>query len=423
VAHDILSVNESNVKVTYIAQPDVRLGEILLGDLASDPAPRRVVIVSAFAALQTIMRLKFPLLALRDRGCAVSLVLGLDMGGTSKEVLEQVATWTIPVTIVKNRIPGHTFHPKLYLLEWATAATIVVGSNNATEGGFFRNYESAACIEYNFPDDDQLYGEALLQLRRFLDPSGPVARLLTAEYLAVLLQRTDIPTEREARQRTSSQTRHPEVTDSGDGPFGSEVIAPPPPLSADLLERLIAGVTARRRQGGQRPTPAERAPETVPPAEVEQIYPAAFYMSLPTLQGLNIPGEARIPLAAIELAEEFWGWPSNYEMKVSPRAGQDRVYHEWKPTWRIWNVERPHERTEQAVRMYMYDNSSDFRFYARPLVNAGADLGDIVRIVRVGGPEVEFECALAKVGTPEHTEWQSYCTTPVRNSTRSFGYG
>lgn len=71
----------------------------------------------------------------------------------------------------------------------------------------------------------------------------------------------------------------------------------------------------------------------------------------------------------------------------------------------------------------MYENSSDFRFYARPLVTAGGDLGDIVRIARVAEPAVEFECALAKTGTNEHRLWQAYCSIRVRNSTRSFGYG
>jgi hypothetical protein len=73
--------------------------------------------------------------------------------------------------------------------------------------------------------------------------------------------------------------------------------------------------------------------------------------------------------------------------------------------------------------MYMYENSSDFRFYARPLVNAGADLGDIVRITRIASEDVDFECLLARQGTPEHAAWLPFCTNAVRNSTRRFGYG
>jgi hypothetical protein len=154
----------------------------------------------------------------------------------------------------------------------------------------------------------------------------------------------------------------------------------------------------------------------------DALLPAAFYMTLPTLQGDNIPGEGRIPLEAIELAKEFWGWPDEYSKDVSPRSGVDRVYWNWRPKWRIWSVENPGDITTQEVRMYMYENSSDFRFYVRPLVNAGADLGDVIRIRRIADPDAEFECILARRGTGEYIEWINSCTQPVRNSTRKFGY-
>ena len=72
--------------------------------------------------------------------------------------------------------------------------------------------------------------------------------------------------------------------------------------------------------------------------------------------------------------------------------------------------------------MYMYENSSDFRFYARPLVNAGGDLGDVVRIRRIAQSDVEYECVLARKGTAEYDEWIKSCTQAVRNSPRHFGY-
>jgi hypothetical protein len=132
--------------------------------------------------------------------------------------------------------------------------------------------------------------------------------------------------------------------------------------------------------------------------------------------------EGRIPLEAVELAKEFWGWPDEYSRDESPRKGQDRVYWNWRPQWRIWDVATPGNVTTQEVRMYMYENSSDFRFYVRPLVNAGADLGDVVRIRRIAQPDAEFECVLARQGTPQFDDWSRSCTQPVRNSTRSFGY-
>jgi hypothetical protein len=370
------------------------------------------------------MRLKSPIRSIRDEGATVQFVLGLDLGGTSKEVLREVASWGIPVTIVKNRLPGHIFHPKIYLVEWPNSASIIIGSNNATEGGFFRNYESAARVDYDFPADAVPYAEAIQQLDRFLRPAGDTARALTPEYLAALLARDDIPDEFNARVRTADAgSRQPGPGEAGEEVFGIELIAPAPPLPAGLLERLITRVVSNRRQAVTADSHGGVSPPPPAPEQEEQVAPAAFYMTLPKLQGPSIPGEARIPLPAIEIAQDFWGWPHSYARLESPRDGENRVYHEWKPAWRIRSVEEPNAVTTQSVRMYMYDNSSDFRFYARPLVTAGADLGDIVRITRIAEPDVEFECVLARQGTPQHTEWQAYCTTPVRNSTRTFGYG
>src|SRR3982750_651387 len=131
------------MQISYFTQPHTRLGDLLIEALVAEPRPRKIVLVSAFVALQTIMRLKFPIMELHDSGTAVNIVLGLDFGGTSKEVLQELFTWDVNVTVVKNRLPGHTFHPKLYLLEWESRAQIVIGSNNITEGGFYRNYEAA----------------------------------------------------------------------------------------------------------------------------------------------------------------------------------------------------------------------------------------------------------------------------------------
>jgi hypothetical protein len=185
----------------------------------------------------------------------------------------------------------------------------------------------------------------------------------------------------------------------------------------------------RRRRKERKKPKIKRIKKRIPVVQLpiddkasDLLLPAAFYMTLPTLQGESIPGEARIPLEAIELAKEFWGWPDEYMKDVSPRAGKERIYWNWRPIWRVWSVEAPDKIAIQEVRMYMYENSSDFRFYVRPLVNAGADLGDVVCIRRIAQSDAEYECILARKGTTEYDKWIKYCTQPVRNSTRLFGY-
>jgi HKD family nuclease len=413
------------MKVEYIVQPDTQLGKVLTDLLDTAPNPARIVFVSAFVSVQTLIRIKQQILYLKEADTDVRFVLGIDLGGTSWEALTEVLSWGIDCRIVNHRLPGHTFHPKLYMLEWDEQAAVIIGSNNITEGGFFNNYEGAAHITYEFPTDADEFNTACDELRRFLDPDGPVVRPLTDELLRGLIDRGDVPTEEEAR-KSRSASRKPNVKAGAkkEPLFGTEDFAPPPPLPADLLERLIKDVRKRRStaQKAAKKAPHKVAAKPIDDTVSDAVLPAAFYMTLPTLQGDNIPGEGRIPLEAVELAKEFWGWPDEYSKKVSPRQGQDRVYWNWRPKWRIWAVTTPGDVTTQEVRMYMYENSSDFRIYVRPLVNAGADLGDVVRIRRIAESDAEFECVLAQKGTPEFDEWIKSCTQPVRNSTRRFGY-
>ena len=417
------------MNVDYIAQPDTQLGKVLSEMLDAEPPASQIIFVSAFVSLQTIMRVKHQVVEMKGSGVDFRFVFGIDLGGTSQEVLKELLGWGIDVRIVKHRIPGHTFHPKLYLFQWADKATIIIGSNNITEGGFFGNYESTARITYKLPEDAESFDSACAELSRFLEPDGPVAYELTTEFLDELIDRGEILTEAEARmgRDIAAKTKKPKGNKIDEPIFGIEDIKPPPPLPADLLERLVKNVRKRRKAYKKKVKKAAAKGKTKVAMPIDEevsdsLLPAAFYMTLPTLQGDNIPGEGRIPLEAIELAKEFWGWPDEYSKEVSPRAGKDRVYWNWRPKWKIWSVEALGVVTVQEVRMYMYANSSDFRFYVRPLVNAGADLGDVVRIRRIAESGAEFECVLARQGTPDYNEWIKCCTQAVRNSTRSFGY-
>ena len=416
------------MNVEYITQPDIQLGNVLSEMLDAIPSASRIVFVSAFVSLQTIMRVKQQVLGLKGNGVDFRFVLGIDLGGTSQEVLQEILRWNIDARIVKHRRPGHTFHPKLYLFEWEEQGTIIIGSNNITEGGFFGNYEGAACVTYTLPEEAEAFVNACTELRRFLEPDSPVSYQLTEQLLTELAGRGEVPTEAEARVgRDFSRKNKKFYAEKGETIFGTEDIASPPPLPAEILERLVKNVRMRRRATkklSKKKTSNKKGTQSTPIDEQtsDSLLISAFYMTLPTLQGDNIPGEGRIPLEAIELAREFWGWPDEYLREVSPRAGNDRVYWNWRPNWRVWSVDSPNVVTVRAVRMYMYENSSDFRFYVRPLVDAGGDLGDVVRIRRIAQDDAEYECVLARMGTTEYNNWIGSCTQGVRNSTRHFGY-
>ncbi|NIQ16951.1 MAG: hypothetical protein GTO02_21960, partial [Candidatus Dadabacteria bacterium] len=217
------------MNVDYIAQPETQLGSVLTELLDMEPPASRIVFVSAFVSLQTIMRIKHQVSELNNNGVDIRFVLGIDLGGTSQEVLNEILEWNIDARIVKHRRPGHTFHPKLYLFEWDDHALIIIGSNNITEGGFFGNYEGAARITYEFPRDTNAFTDACEELGRFLEPDGTVSYQLTKELLTQLSERGDVPTESEARQRRNFPIKSKGTTArSSESLFGVEDIAPPP---------------------------------------------------------------------------------------------------------------------------------------------------------------------------------------------------
>lgn len=414
------------MKTSFIAQPIQQLGFIISDIFQSVPPPRKIYLVSAFVSLQTLIRIKDPVMMLKELGSEVHFTIGIDMGGTSQEVLKELLTWEVDVRIVKNRIPRHTFHPKLYVFEWDSSAQIILGSNNLTDGGFFGNYEGASNTYYSFPEEQDLFDIAKNELENFLEPTGPTTYPLTNEFLKRMIETGAVLSETEIREKRGAENHRANSYVRGKEPiFGTESIKTPPPLPGYLLENLTRMVRTRRREEAKnkRKQPSDTQEEFIlnrPGEGVEET--AAFFMTLPKLQGSNIPGEGRIPLAALELANDFWGWPYEYSRDVSPRNGEQRIYWNWRPNWRIRSVDNPEINVVLAVRMYLYENSKDFRFYVRPLINAGGDTGDVVRITRVSDGEAEYECVLARKGTNEYQQWINACTQSVNNSDRRFGY-
>ena len=79
--------------VSTITQPENQLGIEISELLNSETAYTRIVFVSAFVALRTVLRLRERLLEHVDAGARMCLTIGIDLGGTSREVLEELLRW------------------------------------------------------------------------------------------------------------------------------------------------------------------------------------------------------------------------------------------------------------------------------------------------------------------------------------------
>lgn len=245
------------MKTYTLVQPDNQLGLELAALLATDRPYSRIVFVSAFTALRTVLRLREGLLAAAEAGATLRLTVGIDLGGTSRDVLEELLHWNCEVFVYHNPISRSTFHPKVYLLERESDATLFIGSNNLTDGGMFTNYEAATRHDFSLPADARDYQRLLQPLQRFLEPNGPTVLPLEAPLIETLAARGLLTTEAEARRsrRAQREQREPENPEAPANPF-APVAVPRPPL-------LPSGI--RVEQAPKQPAEEPEA-EVSPPA-------------------------------------------------------------------------------------------------------------------------------------------------------------
>jgi hypothetical protein len=411
------------METRYLVQPTVQIGRVFSDLLLSHPPPQEIILVSAFVNYQTIMRLKERILQLAANGTTIRFIIGIDMGGTTLETLRELNSWDIEVTIIKNKRQGHTFHPKLFVIKNERTAVVIIGSHNFTDGGFYKNYECGVLNEFALPEDSDAYHRALDELGRFVNPQGTTAQRLTAGLLDYLTSSGLVPNE-STRRHNSRRQRENESNASHDSPFGVEIIPSPARLPSTLIENAIATHRPQRRRRVITTTATHVEGETQLAIGEPEIQPESFFMKLGSmhLDNPRIPGEPRIPLAARDIATDFWGWPEQYEREVSPRGGQERIYWNRRVNWRTYDAENPQDVAIEEVRMYFYENSSDFRFYSGKLIELEARKDDILKITQISSGNVEYECVLAHQGTGIYEEYEQYCVMPVKNQPSRWGY-
>lgn len=229
-----------------LAQPATQLGQEIDVLLEADARYTRIVFVSAFVALRTILRLRDRLLARFQDGCQLRLTVGIDLGGTSRDVLEELLRWNCEVFVFHNPIPRATFHPKIYLFESGNQTALIVGSNNLTDGGFYTNYEAAVRHDFELPADAAEFRRIADPLLPFIEPAGVTVQRLTAELIATLAARGLLTTEAQARENRRNQAerqqRPPDQVPAN--PFQAVAVPNPPllPQTVRAQEPVVAPI-------------------------------------------------------------------------------------------------------------------------------------------------------------------------------------
>ncbi len=392
--------------------PSNRLGDFLKDNLAGRWTHFRAAV--AFVKRSGVRHVAPALTAFARTGHA-EIIAGIDHRGTSSEGLRDLLHAMSPrgrIIVFHNRLP-FTFHPKACLFKSSTAAEVLVGSGNLTEGGLFTNYEAALRLSLDLTEPKQ--AAVLQSLERVLDSwsdlSTGAALVLDEALLTRITGLGLVPSEALAISEPGDMERDVDRTRPGRSglPFAArgEYRAPPYPKPGAGPEASSPG--------------AVRAAPAPAPASLASTFGAAGFVM--TLQQTDVgvgqltTGASRrspeifIPLAARDADPDFWSWPAGFVPDPGKPGKLDR---------RGVHVRLGSETI--SMNMMTWPDKHDFRLRSEALRSAG-NVGDVLRMEKVEpGGGYEYYVEVVPQGTSQHPVYLALCRLPVRNSRKRYGY-
>lgn len=161
-------------------------------------------IIVAFAKNSGVLLLKDALDNFRKRGGKVNVYVGIDQDGTSYDALSTLFRHVDSLYIIHSEIQ-QTFHPKIYDFLGSDRGLVIVGSNNLTGGGLWRNFESSVILPSDSSDDLQ---ESITQYIGKLSSLGnSFMQIKTQDGIDTLLENGDICEEALQRVHRSAERK------------------------------------------------------------------------------------------------------------------------------------------------------------------------------------------------------------------------
>lgn len=396
------------MRIQFLRQFDeARVGDLLVHELQSDWTSFQAAV--AFAKLSGIQHLKAPLevFAADTSNRCISVVVGIDHHGTSLEALSYLSSVLVPphsLHVIHNAHHARpTFHPKVYLFASEAQAYAIIGSNNLTSGGLFTNYESSLALHLDLSqnDDRKVYEDLRASFLKWTDTTSGIVLPVDADLLDRLVCEGLILPE-------SQMSIPPSIPSSAPAPsvpsaFGTVTVPPPPsiPSTARILG-AGAGTTV-----GQPPS-----------------FPTTFVMTLHKTDvgvGQVSPGtsarspEIFIPLAARNQVPQFWGWPILFTQDPTHPGKWDRQSVSM-------NFRASSGSMAISVNMMTWPVKHDFRIRSG-ILRSYARVGDILKMRLLPNSTAHaYEISIISPQDPMFATYTQYCSTPVRNSRKRFGY-
>jgi HKD family nuclease len=165
-------------------------------------------IITAFARTGGVHRLEPHITKFRQRGGHVSVMVGVDVMGTSREALQFLLELVDEVYVTYDQSSSYTFHPKVYLVKGQSTAWAFVGSHNLTTGGLELNYEAGLAIDFDFPADRQIWEAKFEPIWAELLPSAHTNSVaLNADLLAKLGEAGIVVSEKQIEDATRAANK------------------------------------------------------------------------------------------------------------------------------------------------------------------------------------------------------------------------
>ena len=387
----------------YQPAPDNRLGDYLKANLSASGPWTQFRAAVAFAKRSGTKHIA-PSLGDFAKENQVEIIVGIDHRGTSFEGLSNLIEAVAPhgrVIVFHNRLP-YTFHPKIYLFKSDTAAEVILGSGNLTEGGLFTNYEAALRLSFDLTDSIETARLRSIEdvLNAWADPARGTAHILDENLLKRLVA-LGLVSQESLIALEMRDSMAPQSTTAGD--VEDEV----------KTEPLFAAQLEPRAPTTSRATSAEEVPEPITETK-------GFVMTLQQTDvgvGQTTTGTSRrspeifIPLSARDANPGFWKWPDAFTRDPNRPDKLDRS-----------NVRMSLGGQIISVNMMTWPEKRDFRLRSEALRSAG-NIGDIMRMERVNTENnFEYYVEIIPKGTTQFSLYLALCTVPVRNSKKYYGY-
>jgi len=197
------------VKARLISQP---LSGHTLGRLLNDELESRrwttFDISVAWVRLYGVLAIEQALENFLRAGGNFFATVGIDKDNTSIEGLERLlhlaSAGRVQLFVHHNEDPTLIYHPKLYAFRNSTDAKVIVGSNNLTQAGLYRNTEAA--LELEGPSNTHVFDEINEVVARWRSGDRGLARKLDSALLKDLVAGGYIKPEKSLRPEPSPGT-------------------------------------------------------------------------------------------------------------------------------------------------------------------------------------------------------------------------